>query len=417
MRIISGNFNVETFWEEARFACVPRVHDVNTDIVNEGMQELLCAFCAPEDILLTRQPFHPQLKQYLESVGLSFQALAPDAAVANAPVNEDICALAQAVSLPVPAGATLSLFGALPAAAPWAAQNNVLYPAPDIEIVKKVNSKLFSHRVRTQLGLAYDAEIAESETAFTQTAERLLSEKGGYYVKEPMGVSGKGNFLVNSERLHRYFMRHLQKQLAKGKEISFLLEEILPKQTDFSCVAEIQPNGETEILGVQKISVTNTAYTGTQDCDAALTELLEKTAYHHHILRACRAYYEAGYYGYLCFDSLCTTHNTVVPIVEVNARCSMSQIKLALDNRFKQAGMFSLLGQSDIVHQAPFNISDLLASDFIYQGKTGVLPLSANALYSPCFQQEKGRLYYYILAETAEALYAYEQQLTETVKA
>lgn len=416
-RIISGNFNAEAFWTTPQMATVPSIRDTNTDIVSEGMQELLFAFCACGDCLLTREAFNPELKSYLKTIGFNFNNIAvncweeaaPNAALFSI-VGNDIC-------VDFALDTQLLLFGAQEEAAEWASAHKIVYRYPPISVIHRVNSKCFSWEVRKALNCDYPTVHIISEKHFEKEAERFFSNGKPYIVKEPMGVSGKGNFVVDDDRLHRYMLRHVKKQAAAGKHIDYLLESYLPKKMDFSCVAEVSETGDIHLLGVQQIAVSNLAYTGTRDLDPSLLNLLEQSNYEETIISSCKIFYEAGYFGFLCFDSMVLEDDTIIPIVEVNARYSMSQIKWALDARLKSDKMkHTMLGQVDVLHPSAFNIEQLLDAPFIFRGESGVVPLSANAVYSQHYQQIKGRLYYYILAQTPQQLRFYEQEIKEWVK-
>lgn len=417
-RIVTGNFNVEEFWSDKKLATVPRINDSNTDIINECMQELMFVFCNDEDVLLTRERFDSSLKEYLSTIGFGFKDISLES-YNNDKANSEIFLLDKNnlfKNIYPQTKYSLELFGSLESAKLWSEENNIEYIAPDYEIVKKVNSKQFSYELRKKLNHHYNSFIIENFEEFDEISKLFSSQNKAFIIKELLGVSGKGNFIVNSELLLKYFCRYLNKQI-NNKKISFLLEEFLPKKFDFSCVANISQYGDIRILGVQKIVVLNTAYVGTQDSDRTLNDLLYKSNYFYIIENACKELYLSGYYGPVCFDSMCLMNGKIIPIIEINARYSMSQIKISLDNKYKKDGSFSLLSQININNKDnSFNTQELLKSKIIFNGYKGVLPLSSNAVCSKIYSQSKGRLYYYILADNKEDVFSFENSLKEMVK-
>lgn len=410
--LVTGNFDVENFWRDENLANLPFIPDKNTDYVNEGMQELLFIFCDRDDLLVTSYPFYPELKRYLHSIGLCFQA---DSIQKHNPLNapnENIIKKIEENGIWGTddfSGAHLKLFGDLPDAKQWCERMGMVYHQPPMPVTVHVNSKEFSHQVRCKLGTNYRSQFIHSAEELYRVGSGYLEAHQNFLVKDLFGVSGKGNLFISTAGILDRVSKHLKRQEMKGKQIRFLVEEELDKQFDFSCVIEIEDNGKVHCLTVQKISIKNLAYTGTMTPEQEFLALLEKSDYYTQIQKAGEMIYKAGYYGYVCFDSMCLKDGTIIPIVEINARYSMTQIKWMLDQKVgcpshRVSMLSSVTLNEEQIKNFAFQSRGMQEFLFHHDGKTGVIPLSANAVCCPGNTQTKGKFYYYLMGKSYEQL-------------
>lgn len=417
-KIFSGNFNVEQFWKPENFIELPSIYNKNTDIVNTCMQEMFFVFCQKGDILLTKYKFNPVYKSYLKSIGFNFD----DVHIMNFNechnINENIFLLKEQnnLLLDLPKNKYyLDLFGCVSAAEHWCEQRNIIYDFPKFSVIERVNSKQFSNELRNQIGAGYNTVLVKNIHEFKETGKDFLIKGKDFIIKDLYGVSGNGNILIQNEKVFERLMRHIIKQ--KDKKCCFVFEEFLFKKFDFSCVVSIEKDGSLNYLGIQKILTNHLAYIGTQNIDDRLKYLIEKNKYFDKIEKACQIMFNCGYYGPVCFDSMCLEDDRIVPIVEINARYSMSQIKIEIDEKFKKKGQFSVLkhiNNIDLINSDINVLNDVFKSSILFSEK-GVLPLSANTLDSKSFNQTKGKFYYYILSDSIEELNRLDDEIQQLV--
>ena len=417
--IVTGNFDAETFWRSNGHAVLPSISDKNTAYVNESMQELLFVFCGPDDLLITRTPFSASLKEYLREIGYDFMADSVNVSGDAEPANADIISLIEKYGTKREQdfkGSKLKLFAPLPNAANWCEKNAAVYDQPDLNIVIKANSKEFSCDIRRRLGIDYESFLAENSDELYEKALSFLKKQKSFLIKDLLGVSGKGNILISSEAILNRVCRYLRKQESEGKACRFLLEELLDKDFDFSCVAEIEKDGKVKISVPQVIRIENLAYRGTVTPNSRQLRMAEESGYYGYIENACKILFEEGYYGFVCFDSMCLKDGGIVPIVEINARCSMSQIKNRIDGKFQKPNQVSLLNYIYINNGRCEDYKNNLFSnmkDILFRGSGGVIPVSSNTVYIDGSSQNKGKFYYYILADSENELNEYEQKVKE----
>lgn len=110
-----------------------------------------------------------------------------------------------------------------------------------------------------------------------------------------------------------------------------------------------------------------------------------------------------GYYGEVCVDSMLLRDGSLAPLVEINARKSMSLIKHHVDRRFKQEGMHTCLIQVPLAAMGKVHYEELLERMeetgilFSLGAGEGVMPLTSSALQpldpSRAAGSTKGKLY------------------------
>ena len=187
------------------------------------MDELLFPLCEPGDALLTRYAMDDALADYLERVGFRFErnrtALEDGGAAAG---GLDLCAGVRGgggrPAGPVTRRAARGALcrprrhgGILRGAAAS------IYDGPPIDTVRKVNSKIYSHQVAVELGLKDYGCVVDSAAATVDQGRRMLAQ-GGLLLKDPFGVSGKGNLLVTSEGMLQRIAAHLADARARGEK-------------------------------------------------------------------------------------------------------------------------------------------------------------------------------------------------------
>ena len=127
--------------------------------------------------------------------------------------------------------------------------------------------------------------------------------------------------------------------------------------------------------------------------------------------------YSDGYFGNVCVDSMILSDNSVVPIVEINARKSMGFLNHSINNYFQRYKLNSHLRFFSVGINNSFVYEELLknmsAEKILFKadGKPGIIPLSSNALTinrDAHFKNQevekifKGRLYISVGAKTTE---------------
>ena len=389
-----GSFNAEQFWREVDISQLPAIADPQADEIVSVMDELQFVFCdSAHDVLVTRLPMDSYYKDYLWELGFSFShnqfPLIEKTSGEEKRSHKGICELL------LDAGnddyyqdlltslSTLSPYSIEPFTKKLCQHYGLQCPGLDIEIVKKVNSKLFSHQLAKHLFPDTVGEIVYCASDLDAVGQRFL-QSSPFLIKDEFGVSGKGNLLISSLQILKRIVTYISKQEREGKHTRFLLEPLLNKQTDFSCQLEIDATGETKILSIQKMQNSGFAFSGIQTAESYFQEFLETSGYFEQVEAIAVQLHRVGYFGSVCLDSMLLQEGKIVPVVEINARKSMGSINHYIDRflaQFSTQGrlMFFSLGLSR--HVAFSEILQRMEQAeilFLKDRPRGILPLASN---------------------------------------
>lgn len=439
-KLMIGTFDAERFWRDPNLAKLPSFHDSEMENIVMAMDELLFPFCEAQDMLITRYRMNDCHKSYLHDIGFEFLSNSidlerPEEGSAGRIANIfDLLTSVDRIGDMDPQwldGALLSPFAVIPGADRTAARYGLKQDFPAVETVQTVNSKLYSTELNRRLGLRFDSRTVYSHEELLANGLTLL-DKGPFLIKDEFGVSGKGNLLIESEAILRRVTSYLGDQCSKGRMVRFIIEPFLHKELDFSCQFHIDPDGTYRLIAVQQLVNHNFAYQGSISADDRLLQLLQEAEYFEVMKLAARELYQAGYHGDVCVDSMLLTDGSVVPIVEVNARRSMSLIKHHVDRYLEKQSAAGSMTHVTVQFACDVTFDQLLETldreGVLYKPDRGfgILPLSANTLLINKVvsegkgirnKQVKGRLYYSLVegGQDSERLTATFKELLSTL--
>lgn len=419
-KLITGTFNAESFYNDSSLVQLPTVPDSTNTKIIQAMDELLFPLCGNNDLLLTRYSISSVQKQYLEYIGFHF--------LSNKTAIDDGTMTARSLhSLLIEAKEepeikemiTNDYEGVVYAVTH---ETGLFFDAfeipnaiPDITTVIKVNSKSYSSDLHERIGIQAAGKKISTIDQLKKEAEKYSS--GSFLIKHPYGVSGKGNLLITTKNIFERIVSYSEKQIQKGKKLELIIEPFMEKKLDFSCQMFIDQDGTITVLSLQKMINHGFNYGGSTTGDKHLNEFLEKRKYFDIVRNAGKKLFEDGYFGYCCIDSMILVDDTVVPILEINARMSMGLINHTLHTHLTQKGLYSTLRVASCSLKISFSyekmIEILKEHGTLYNGDEhpGIIPLSPNTLTintsksgntartdSPAV---KGRLYCAIAAKNA----------------
>ncbi|MRN57277.1 hypothetical protein [Paenibacillus monticola] len=423
-RVYCATFDAEQYWRDPMLAKLPFIPDRNAQRIVSVMDELMFLFCQPGDAILTRKPFNPVQKQYLQSIGFDFESnvfdLDPRSELDKC-IFQLLCESDNKLQVsPFLEGQSiLAPFAVLPYAAQVCESYNLQCFSPGNEIVQNVNSKLYSHQMKDRLDIRNVGVIVHSSEELHSEGQKLLSA-GDFLIKDLFGVSGKGNLLVQSSQTLDRMVSYITSQEQKGKYTQFVLEPLLHKKDDFSCQFYISAQGETTFIAVSKLLNDGFAYTESSTPDESFMQFLEAGNYFILMERLAKELFKDGYYGHVCVDSMILEDGEMVPLIEINARKSMSLIKHQVDQYLQQYELRGNLSFLSVSSERPdFSYEQLLNTlhdeGLLYSpaNRKGVLPLSASTLEinKSTMKAAKGRLYYSIVSPEAEEKKRLNEQL------
>jgi len=203
-------------------------------------------------------------------------------------------------------------------------------PPVSLETVRRVNSKLWSHALEQELGIAMPgacvaASFAELEEAVARACPRADDK---WVIKSPFGFAARERVLGRGARLEGAQATWARRQFAAGSE-PLIFQPWLERVREYGVTLEIESNGEITLVGISDLQ-TNGAGTGTgyllgRKIDAGRRSELESVAR----LVGARLYRE-GYVGPAGVDALEHTGG-LHPLLEINARYTMGFVALAVE--------------------------------------------------------------------------------------
>lgn len=201
--------------------------------------------------------------------------------------------------------------------------------------VHAVNSKLWSHRLEQELGIALPGATAAS--TFEELAEAVALNcphpQDKWVIKSPFGYAARGRVLGRGRHIEEPQAKWSRKRLLAGETLIF--QPWLDVRREYGVVLEIDEAGAIESLGVSDLQ-TNGAGTGKgyllgRPPEAVRLKELEEIA-----RIVCARLYAEGYYGAVGIDAL-EHAGGLHPLLEVNARYTMGFVALAVERELKPA--------------------------------------------------------------------------------
>ncbi len=427
-----GTFEAELHWREHNLATLPSLPDKESERIVTAMDELLFAFCKQGDLLLTRYAMDSAQRDYTSALGFDFstaqsdleQFVSADFATVTQPQRTGGQLLQQsrtaeqhpmsvfrllyehgqtvANQLPL-TGAILSPFAWVPYISESSQRFGIQARQPQLEVVRKVNTKHYSALMKERLELANPGVLVSSSEELEQVGLHLLQE-GSFMIKDNYGVSGKGNLHIESPSMLQRIVNSIRKQEQKGRNVQFVLERYSNKERDFSCQFHITEQGDIDILSVQWLANSQFAYRESLSPDIQFMDRLESSAYFDTMMDIGRLLYQDGYFGHVCIDSMTLVDGTIEPMVEINARKSMSLIKNSMDRYLRQYGLVGNMTNYTVSHDGSLTHEELLIELehrgllFLPERGGGILPMTSaawtvNHRHAAAGSKHKGRLY------------------------
>lgn len=204
---------------------------------------------------------------------------------------------------------------------------------PSAEIFEYVNSKVYSRRLSTELGLrtipGCECESPEELEEGFRSLKAALDEGRKLVLKEAMGVSGKGLVVIDSEAKFQQLATILKRRTKPGSHYAFVLEVWIDKERDINYQIFISANGEVRLLSIKELMTQGGVHLGHRFppvLSAAQTECYEEAAQ-----AIGGRLFKDGFTGIVGLDSVIDREGNVYPALEINARFNMSTYQLGLE--------------------------------------------------------------------------------------
>lgn len=417
--VYMGSFNPELFWNYLNNLKASPDGNLPLNNIVDVMDEMQFVFCRDrDDVLITSKRMDQSFCNYLSNIGFEFENLLIDEFLSDDGRREkDLFLVPYAVTAKVLNIADQFLF---------------LNKLPDLQIVKKVNSKIYSNEIISKIDEQLNRGIViYNSSDLLATGIKFLSSSVAIVLKEEFGVSGRGNRLITSKKKLKKIVELLKKQEEAGESVRLVLEPYYNKELDFSSHYQIHDGGNIEFLGIRMLKNKNFSFNAVASPDLNLFKALENSNidYLQITKQVVERVRNEGYLGFVNIDSMLLRNGKIIPVVEINARKSMGLISHQIDNYLEKIAKISekVTRKSELtsINLNLFRRIDfeellkLMEKEnilFARDSSSGIIPLSS-ATININFEVNqdrlpvKGKFYYAVVTSLPEEKESYEEKL------
>jgi len=277
------------------------------------------------------------------AAGVLWLAGRGDAILLDRPWDEDLAGAARAAGVELvdpdapgnQAGRRLAPWGWSAQAAALGRRLGARVEHPPIEAVARVNSKLFSHALERELGVATPGcALARSLDELNAAARVACPDpQDKWVVKSPFGFTARGRVLGRGPALDAASAAWAARRYARGDTLLF--EPWLDVRREYGVQIRVNRDGEVAVLGVTDMQTNGagavTGYLFGRPPDPGRLAALEA------IGEAVGARLAAeGYWGHANVDAL-DHAGGLRPLLEINARHTLGLVALAAERALRPA--------------------------------------------------------------------------------
>ena len=186
----------------------------------------------------------------------------------------------------------------------------------------KINSRLLAEELDLPVTYGYICHtIDDTESAIRKLKSIPTTKK--IVIKEAYGASGKGFYIIDSEKSLQYILNVLERENNKDKRVSLIIEKWYDTRFDINYQLFIDREGSIHYIQPKKQYVKNGIYSGSEffgeNESKEIFEYFKKCAF-----RIGKKLWEKGYSGIASIDAIVTEDEGIFPIIEINGRFTLS---------------------------------------------------------------------------------------------
>lgn len=222
------------------------------------------------------------------------------------------------------------------------------------DICKAINNKIFARKVSNVLQLNMTkGSVCETYEEIEKESLVLLKEFPQIIIKQPCGASGKGLWIVDSEKKLNSVLQIL-KRFYFGRNINqgWIVEGWYDKKHDINYQVYIHKTGEVDVFSVKEQLLEGTVYIGSLIPPRMPDEMVQECI-------KCgkqigELLYQKGYYGLLGIDAMVTMDDILIPIIEINARFTLSTYISFLDTYRRDRQLLSFYKKIPVTEKTKY---------------------------------------------------------------
>lgn len=330
------NIGIENLWDNEKESILPQMaNKSNLGVVNRTEQ--ICAMLADsEDILILREPLPDIVVDSMKGLGQKLPTILNPKSFEG----DDNLTISELILRDNDLMEKLKSFGAenieiktflVPYAVTHIEEEismqtgcPILGPTSDIAswVNSKVNSRIFAQDIGFPVTEGYICKnVLEVKEAIFKLRESGVNKIA---IKEAYGASGKGFFILESEKSFEFFMNLLSKKKNETKKINVIVEKWHNTIMDINFQVYISLDGTINYIPPKAQIIEAGIYTGSE---FPINNYLSDTQidyYEKAAFRIGEELYKKGYRGIASIDSIIIEDGTIIPIIEINGRFTLS---------------------------------------------------------------------------------------------
>lgn len=427
--VLLGNFEVEDEWARDEVGLPTVAGRASAAIVNR-MDEFAVLLAGQGDYVVLKSAPSPDYLSYLDELGLDLPSiLVTDTQDPAHTVSVDALASPRLLSELGRLKASLLPHG-MSGLEERLCELTGLSPAlPPAALVKSVNSKIYSRRVATELGLpqarGWECETVTDFAAAADAARASLAAGRRIGIKDAFGVSGRGIMVVEDERRLDQLVRMVTRRAERGgdQRIALVVEEWADKALDLNYHFTVGRDGSVRFDFVKEAITEHGVHKG-HHIPARISP-----AHYAQIVQCAQLIGEKlasdGFYGVVGVDAITTRDGGLLPVLEINARNNMSTYQTRLQETFMGPGMVALARQYPLTltsHVSFARMRDQLG-DLLFTTQAGYGLLVNNFATVNAAEPEQydgrpysGRLYGLLIARSEAELSDLDERIARQVQ-
>lgn len=203
-----------------------------------------------------------------------------------------------------------------------------------------INSKLFSRKLARKLNFELpEGFVCHTIEEIRRACNCLLNKYNSVIIKYPYEASGKGLFVIRDFKIIEEVLLIIKRISSGMTVISWIVEAWYDKKADINYQLYISSGGIIDVFSVKEQLLNGTIYNG-----SIVPPLIEPNLY----LKCIECgkiigmeLFKMGYNGVAGIDAIITKNNTLIPIIEINGRFTLSTYVSFLTDRFNTINLMS----------------------------------------------------------------------------
>lgn len=421
------NIGAERYWSNMNTGVVDR----NEDIIVNRIEEMNLLICREQDVIILRESPDKEYLDVLKKMGFSIpRILTPKNVDLLTPISELVLQDEELI-------AELKKI---------ASQNEEVYFSPyavtymeekiaekaglkilgaPSEICSKINDKIFNREISEKLGFA----VCQGKVCYTideiREEYKKLTENEPYFskviIKEPNGASGKGLYVISDKEKLESTLRIIARFARKRTDVKWLVEGWYDKKADLNYQIYIAPNGTVDVFSIKQQLLNDTVYIGSKIPPDLDEEVLN--SYKQFGEKIGKYLFEIGYTGVAGVDSIISTEDVIIPIIEINGRFTLSTYISFIENQIKNIKIlsryFRLISDSSISYEDLIKEIDKKGILLKPGEREGAFVYTSGTLPTVLHEgQDKymGRVFAFIASDSWERINEYSSKLDQVIQ-